>query len=232
MTARWPVRAWMAAAAALTAWPAAAQTPVALEDVLARMAEAGGRLTTLEARVDRDTVNALVDDHSLDSGRVYFEAGAGNSRIRVEITEPDYARQSVLVADGRIDVYNPRTRQVSRGTLEGPTDMAQFLVVGFGPGNAALETNFEITLVGDESLDGVPTTVLDLVPRSDQVRGNVSKIRLWVDHDRWAPVRQRLEQPSLNYQVVDYSDIEINGGLGGDVFDLGLPDDVEVLRLN
>jgi outer membrane lipoprotein-sorting protein len=212
--------------------PLLAQGTFTLEDVLGKMVEAGSELTTLEARVDRDTVNALVDDHDLNAGTVYFDASGGESRIRLNITEPDIVRQEVLVADGQFQSYNPRTNQVSRGTLEGPSDIAQFLVVGFGPGNASLDSNFEIELVGEEDLDGVPTLLLELIPRSDEVLSRISKIQLWIDLDRWIPLQQRLEQPSLNYQIVKYSEIELDADIPESTFDLDLPDDVNILLLN
>ena len=208
------------------------QATFSLEDVLERMAGAGRDFQTLEARVDRDTVNGLVNDHDLTSGMVYFDVRGDESRIRLNITDPEIARQEVLVTSSEIQSYNPRTNQVSRGTLGGGADVAQFLVVGFGPGNASLASNFEIELVGDEDLDGVRTSLLELVPRSDEVRSRVSRIRLWIDQDRWIPLQQRLDQPSLNYQVVKYVSVTINGGIPDSTFELDLPDNVETLRIN
>jgi len=209
--------------------PAAAQRAVPLDEVLSGMTAEGNRLETLQVRLDRDTVNGLVDDHVVDSGELAFDAR--ERRIRVTITDPATARQDVLVEAGVFRSFNPRTNQVTMGDL-GSNDVAQFLVVGFGPGNASLESNFDVTLDGEERVDGVATSKIVLVPRSDQVRGNVLRIRLWIDQEHWIPVRQRLDQPGLNYQVVDYSDVRINSNLSDSDFELDLPDDAEVLRLN
>lgn len=215
---------------AIAAVPVSGQDRHSLDEVLERMAAVGMEFETLEARIERDTVNILVNDHDLNAGTVYFAARGRESSVRMNLTEPEIARQEVLVAEGRWQSYNPRTHQVSQGELGGRADVAQYLVVGFGPANASLEENFVIQLIGEEDVGGVATSVLDLVPRAEEVLRNVSRVRLWVDQRRWIPVQQKLDQPGGNYQVVTYSDIEINEGLPGGIFELDLPDGVEVLR--
>jgi outer membrane lipoprotein-sorting protein len=209
-----------------------AQVRIGLDQVIENMTRAGNAFTTMEAHVDRDTVNALVDDHDLNGGTVYFAADGESSRIRLTISEPARSRQDVLVAAGQFQSYNPRTNQVTQGSLGGRSDIAQFLVVGFGPGNASLASNFGIELIGEDDLDGTRTSVLQLIPRSEEVLRSVSRIRLWVDQERWIPIQQRLDQPSLNYQVVKYSEVDLNSGIADSVFDLDLPGNVEILRVN
>jgi outer membrane lipoprotein-sorting protein len=53
-----------------------------------------------------------------------------------------------------------------------------------------------------------------------------------VDRDRWIPIQQRLDQPSLNYQMVRYSSIKVNAGISDSIFELDLPSNVDTLRVN
>jgi outer membrane lipoprotein-sorting protein len=208
--------------------PGTSQGRYSLDEVLDRMIEGGRELETLEAHVDRDTVTVIVDDHSLDSGEIFFISRGDASEIRMNLTEP--APRALLVADGKARVYNPRTNQVQEVDLSERDDITQYIVVGFGPANASLKDIYEASLIGEDDLDGVATSVIDLRPKSAELLRNFSNVRLWVDQERWIPIQQRLDQPGGNYQVVRYSQIKINGGLSDSIFELDLPDDVQIFR--
>jgi outer membrane lipoprotein-sorting protein len=205
--------------------PSRAQEPVPLDAVLARMADAGEDFATLHADIDRDRVNGLLGSHALSSGEIFFAADGENSRIRMNLAEP--AREELLVAEGKAQLFNASTLQLQEYTLgEGRRDVAEYLVVGFGPANSSLDTNFEIELEGEEELNGETVSVLLLTPRSAEVARQVNSIRLWVEHNRWIPLQQRLNTQGGDYLIVSYSDIQINGDIPNGTFRLDLPPNV------
>ena len=208
--------------------PGISQSQYTLDDVLERMIEAGNQLQTLEAHVERDTVTVIVDDHALSSGQIYFAARGSASEIRMNLPEP--AGQELLVVEGKVQLYSPRTNQVQEYDLAERGDIVEFLVVGFGPANASLQDKFEVVFVDEEDLQGIATSVIDLTPRSEEVLRNFRNLRLWVDQERWMPIQLRLDQPGGNHQMVKYSEIQINSGFSDSVFELDLPDDVQILR--
>lgn len=204
------------------------QAQLSLDHVLSQMVKSGQDFRTLEARIERDNVTYIVDDHAISSGTFYFSALGNDSKIRMNLLEP--AGQELLVAGGRAQLYSPRSNQMQEYDFGGQGTLSEFLVVGFGPANASLQDNFEVTLVEEEDLEGIATSVIDLTPRSEEVLRNFRNIRLWVDQTRWIPVQQRLDQRGSNYQLVKYSEIQINKELSDSVFQLDLPDDVQIVR--
>ena len=46
-------------------------------------------------------------------------------------------------------------------------------------------------LTGEEQLDGRRTYVLELTPKSDDVRKKITKIQMWIDSSSWLPVQQK-----------------------------------------
>lgn len=201
-----------------------AQGSRTLDDVLAEMVRVGSSLQTMQAQVERDEVNGLLGTHLISSGRIYFEPSGAESRIRMNLTEP--APQQLLVTGGRAQLFNARTLQLDEYDLGERSDVAEYLVVGFGPGNADLAANFDIELGGEEQLDGRPVSVLTLRPISEEVLRRVQSIRLWVDQERWVPLQQRLNTGG-NHLIVSYSDITINEEIPDGTWELDLPDGVK-----
>jgi outer membrane lipoprotein-sorting protein len=49
-----------------------------------------------------------------------------------------------------------------------------------------------VSLLGEESIDDHKTLVLELTPRSDEMRAAVSRIQLWIGEAAWLPVQQKI----------------------------------------
>lgn len=203
---------------------AVAQNEIGLDVVLDRMEAKGLEFRNLEAEIARTKVVVFVDVHSTDSGKVFFAGGSDDSRIRLTITEP--APQDLLISNGKAQLYRPRINQLEEFDLGERKNIAQFFVIGFGASNETLEEDYNVTLVGEEVLDGVRTSVLELEPKSERVAGMFPMIRLWIDQSRWIPVQTRLNETGGDYQIVKYSNIVINGRIPNDTFELDLPRDV------
>ena len=201
-----------------------AQNPLPLETILDYMEAEGLEFRNLEAEIARTKVVVFVNDRTTDSGKVYFAGGDNDSRIRLTITEP--ASQELLVAHGKAQLYRSRINVVEEYDLGERRDVAEFLMVGFGLSNTTLSEDYDVQLVGEELLDGVETSVLELKPKSERVSGMFPTIRLWIDQGRWIPLQSRLNEASGDYQIVQYSNIVINGQLPPDIFELDLPDNV------
>src|SRR6478752_7097980 len=67
----------------------------------------------------------------------------------------------------------------------------QFLLLGFGTSGSSLKESYTISLQGEETLDGHKVVRLDLLPKTDEVRKQLSKIQLWLDESTWLPVQQQ-----------------------------------------
>ena len=201
-----------------------ARAQTGLDTVLEQMAATGGEFRNLAAHIERTKVVVFVDVRSTESGEIYFQGGGDDSRVRMTISEP--APQHLLMAEGRAQIYRPRINQLDEFDFGERRDIAEFFVLGFGPANATLRENYDVALVGEEVVDGVQTSVLELESRSERVRGMFPTFQLWVDQSRWVPVQALINEASGDYQIISYSNIVINGRLPGDTFELDIPSDV------
>ncbi|MFZ0285353.1 MAG: outer membrane lipoprotein-sorting protein, partial [Terriglobales bacterium] len=95
-----------------------------------------------------------------------------------------------------------------------------FLVLGFGGSGQDLLKSFDVTYSGTEKIDGIETSKLTLVPKSEKVRNTFDHIWLWIDPARGVSLRQQLFAPGGDYRLATYSDIQINQKIPEGVFKL------------
>lgn len=178
--------------------------------------EASGRtLKTLKAGFAESKVVVVLDETQETRGTLLLEIPG---RLRWSYTAPQ--ESAMLIKDGRFARYFPKSKQVFRGPAKGEAD----LLVGFGPGAADLGRKYEVTLVGEESVGGAASWVLDLKPRAAE--GLFTGIRLWVDKARSIPTQTRLTEPTGDYTTIRFENVVVNGPLPRGAFDLALPKDV------
>jgi outer membrane lipoprotein-sorting protein len=183
--------------------------------VLKSLEEAGRGLRTLRASFVETKVIVLLDEKTEARGELLMQI-PGRFRWNYLTPQPS----AMIIRDGRFARYFPKSKQVFRGEAKGEAD----LLVGFGPGAAGLGKRYDVTLLPEETIAGVPVWVLDLKPRADA--GVFSGIRLWVDKQRSVPVQTRLLEPTGDHTTIRFDGAVINAGLPRDAFELKLPGDV------
>jgi len=183
--------------------------------VLKSLEQAGRALRTLRAAFVETKVIVLLDEKSESRGELLMQIPG---RLRWNYKTPQ--ESAMLIKDGRFARYFPKSKQVFRGEAKGEAD----LLVGFGPGAAGLGNKYEVTLLPDESVAGIPAWVLELKPRAGA--GVFAGIRLWVDKQRSVPVQTRLLEPTGDHTTIRFEATVINGTLPPDAFELKLPRDV------
>ncbi len=208
------------ALAALT-FPAqsSAQSDPALERVLTQMDSAAKDFRSLQASFVWDQFTKVVNDTDTSKGSVYFLREGGGMKMSADITEP--APKSVLFADGEVKMFEPKIDRVTAyKTGKNRAEVESFLVLGFGGRGHDLAKSYNLKYLGKETVDGVETSQLELVPKSEKARGQFSQIVLWIDGKTGVSVQQKLMQPSGDYRLAKYSKIVINQKLPEGVFKL------------
>src|SRR2546429_999661 len=76
----------------------------------------------------------------------------------------------------------------------------QYVLLGFGTKGENIQKGYLVSVVGEEDLDNKKTIVLELTPKSEEIRNQISKIQMWVDEASWLPLQQKfLEAGSGDY---------------------------------
>jgi len=206
--------------AALSVFSRAQSTEsAALDNVLKKMDSASASFQTAQADFVWDQYQKVVDETDTQKGTVYYRRPGKEIEMMADITQPD--RKSVLYKDGKLQVYQPKIDQVMVYTAgANRNELESYLVLGFGGSGVDLKRSFDVSYEGEETVDSIATAKLQLIPKSEKIRSNFSKIFLWIDLSRGISVQQKFMQTQGDYRLAKYSAIRVNAKIGNDVFQL------------
>ncbi len=186
---------------------ASQQNSWTLESVLKQLDMQAGEFHSLTADLERTKVTVVVNDKSTESGRIYVRR---DDKMRIELTHPD--PRTILRDGDNFYIYNPKIHRVEEYNIGKKKSLVdQFLLLGFGTSGSELKKSYTMTLQGEETLDNRKVVILELLPKSDDIRNQLSKIQLWIDESTWLPAQQQFyETGSGDYFIIQYKNIARN----------------------
>jgi outer membrane lipoprotein-sorting protein len=193
-----------------------------LESVLDVMDRVARDFRSVQTDFIWDQYESVVQEHTKQSGVMYVRKSGSNLDMAADVTQPPDQRKYVLFKEGKVEVYQPGLDQVTTYAAGKNRDAFQsFLVLGFGGPGHDLVKQFDVKYAGSENVGGVQAAKLELVPKSQRVRGMIERILLWIDPGRGISVQQQFFEPSSgNYRLVQYSNIKINQKVPDSAFKL------------
>jgi outer membrane lipoprotein-sorting protein len=202
-----------------------------LESVLNSMDQAAANFHTAQCDFVWDQYQKVVDDHDFQKGTMYFRRQGDDDEMAADITSPD--KKYVLFSKGLVSYYQPSIDQVTEYNAgKNKADFESFLVLGFGGRGHDLAKSYDVRYGGTEQVLGVSAAKLILTPKSQRGRNMFQIITLWIDPARGVSVQQRFDEPSGDYRLTKYSNIQINHKIPGDVFKLKTTSHTKVVRPN
>ena len=197
------------------------------DTVLAQLDHTAGDFHSLTADIEHTKVTVVVDDKSTETGQIFVRR---DEKMRIEIAKPD--PKTILRNGGTLYVYTPKIKRVEEYDLgKRKTLVDQYVLLGFGTKGSDLKKSYAVTLQGEETLDNRKTLLLELTPKSDQVRDQISKIQMWIDQSTWVPVQQKFyETGSGDYFIFHYTNIARNTRLPDSTFKPDWPKDVTKIK--
>lgn len=190
-----------------------------LDNVLKKMDAGAANFHTAEANFVWEQYQRVVNETDTQKGTVYYRKTGDDIEMMAEVKQPDH--KFVLYKNGKLQVYQPNIDQVMEySTNTNRSEIESYLVLGFGGSGQDLLKSFDVTYVGEENIDAKPTAQLQLIPKSEKVRGTFPKIFLWIDLSRGISLQQKFMQTQGDWRTVRYSDIRIPAKIGNDVFQL------------
>ena len=210
--------ALFAAALYLAASNATAQVDSNLQKILSQMDSAAASFHSAQADFVWDQYFKVVNDQDSQKGTVYYRRSGKDIQMMADITEPPKA---VLFSEGKVQVYEPKLKRVtSYEAGKNREAVESFLVLGFGGSGRDMLKSFDVKSLGSETVGGVKTEKLELVPKSERVRGIFAKIWLWIDPTQGISVQQQFFEPSGDYRLAKYSNLKVNQKIPDSVFKL------------
>ena len=178
-----------------------------LDGVLAMLDKSAQDFHTLTADIEHIKYTAVVKDSSTETGQIFVRR---DDKMRIDFQKPD--PRTILRSGDSLFVFTPKINRVEEYNIGKHRSFAdQYLALGFGTKGDTLKKNYVLTLIGEEEFDSRKTVVLELTPKSDQARSQISRIRMWIDEASWLPVQQKFfETGSDDYFLSHYTHVMKN----------------------
>jgi len=207
--------------------------PSQLETVLKKMDSVAAGFHSAEAEFEWDTYEKVIDEvDDIQTGTIHYRKNGDNIEMMAEVKKAGQTLNEqrpepkfVLFSQGKVQMFQPKVNTVTQFDLgKNRSDFESYVVLGFGGSGQDLKKAFDVTYVDPQTIPVAGTSELQLLPKSDKVKGTYSKILLWIDMNKGISIQQQFFQPQGDYRLAKYSDVQINGKK--------IPDDVFKLKTN
>jgi outer membrane lipoprotein-sorting protein len=208
--------------------PARADT---LDDVLARMDAAANQFQSYSANMRRIDYSKVLDSTDESSGAMRLKrAKIGIVGIMDTTAGPDH---TIIHFNGpTVERYLPKAATVEvYNAKKFASSMDQMMLLGFAISRDEMKRDYDISFVGEETVDGTPTSHIALTPKSPEALKYVRKVELWINA-KGNSIRQKGTEPSGNYRLAIFSKLEVNPSLPDSAFELSLPPGVKKVKEN
>jgi len=185
------------------------------ESVLNTMDKAASDFRSLTADIEQIKYTDVVKDTSTETGQIFVRR---DQKMRIDITRPD--PKTILRTGDSLFIYTPKINRVEEYNLgKHRAIIDQYMRLGFGTKSQDLRKSYDINLVGEEEIDHRKTFLLELTPKSEEIRNQITKIHMWVDESSWLPIQQKFfEASGGDYFLVKYSNVMKNLKIGDSKF--------------
>ena len=175
--------------------------------VLEMMDKSAKDFRTLTADIENVKYTAVVQDTSTETGQIFVRR---DQKMRIEFTKPE--ARTILRTGDSLFLYNPKLNRVEEYDLGKNRAMVdQYIRLGFGTKSEDLKKSYVVTATGEEELDHRKTVVVELTPKGDQIRSQITRIQMWIDEASWLPIQQKIfESGSGDYILFHYTSMMKN----------------------
>ncbi len=197
-----------------------------LADVLDRMDRGAREFRSLSAKMKRLQYTAVIDEKSETEGVIRLRRTKSGTTGVLEFQGA--GQRTIFISGKTIQIHYPKANSVEiYDASKYASNIDQFLLLGFGTSSADLRQSYDMKVLGTETIAAASATHLELTPKSAEVKKLISKIELWIPEGQSNPVQERVTEPSKNYELVNYSGIQMNPILPDSSFELKLPSGVK-----
>ena len=189
-----------------------------LKSVLAKLDAAAANFHSTSADFEFDSIQTdPVPNKEVQKGTVYYERKGKDFKMAAHIDQENGKPTPKIYtfSKGVFRLYEKLPNQV---TTYKNDKLGGYLLLGFGASGKDLSEKWDMTYGGDETIDGVKTEKLVLVPKDAAVRKNLLKVTVWMDTARGVSLKQVVDQGEGQSRVSVYFNFKFNQPLPSSVF--------------
>ncbi len=194
-----------------------------LQKVITQLNAAASKFSSAQADFTWDQYQAVVQEHDVQTGTIYYERKKGATRtaayIKTDNGKP--ALKTVVYDNGEAQYYVPGIKQLT--IIKAGDNQAQwesFLTLGFGGSGTDLQANWKVSLLGTDNINGVSVVKLDLVPLQQKVLNMFPHVTIWIDPTQGISYKQIFYEPGGDNRTATYTKIRYNQPVAPDTFEI------------
>ena len=194
-----------------------------LQKVITQLNAAASKFSSAQADFTWDQYQAVVEEHDVQTGTIYYERKKGVTRTAAYIKDDNGnpAPKTVVYDNGEAQYYVPSIKQLTiirAGANKGQWE--SFLTLGFGGSGADLQANWKVSPLGTENMNGVLVAKLDLVPLQQKVLDMFPHVTIWIDPTEGISYKQIFYEPGGDNRTATYKNIRYNQPVASDIFEI------------
>ena len=217
----------------LIAAAAAALRADSLEEILKRMDTSAKTFQSFSAKLKQLEYTDVLHDSSESNGEIRVKRGkSGKSGMTALVIFNSPDAKMMHFAGKSAEIFYPKTKIeeiYDVGKYQGAID--RWIALGFGTSGAELRRDYEIKYGGPQTVGSARATLLELTPKSDEVKKLATRVDLWIENGKSYPLQFKALKPgSKDYLMFVYSDVKINPSLSNSDFEMKVPADVRKIH--
>ncbi|HEV2134467.1 MAG TPA: outer membrane lipoprotein-sorting protein [Terracidiphilus sp.] len=190
-----------------------------LQQVLQQLDGSAAKFRSASADFEEKDIQTVpVPNTDTRTGTIYFEHRGGEVRMAAHVKQFNGQPNGSVYTytHGVFQLFDPQQNQVTK--VQNSGNLAGYLSLGFGATGKDLQDKFEITYLGQETVDGVKTDKLQLIPKDQKARNLFSKVTIWIDPARNVNLKQVFDEGQGLSRVCTYSNIQMNHSISSSEF--------------
>jgi outer membrane lipoprotein-sorting protein len=194
-----------------------------LQKVITQLNAAASKFLSAQADFTWDQYQAVVEEHDVQTGTIYYERKKGVTRTAAYIKEDNGkpAPKTVVYDNGEAQYYVPSIKQLTiirAGANKGQWE--SFLTLGFGGSGTELQANWKVSLLGTEPMNGVSVAKLDLVPLQQKVLDMFPHVTIWIDPTQGISYKQVFYESGGDMRTATFTKFRYNQPVASDIFEI------------
>ncbi len=205
----------------LAAWlllaPARAQD---LNTVMQKLNAAARGFHSISASVEDDAVQTdPVPDTDVMKGMAYYDRKGNGLQIAAHFTQHNgQPSGKTYIYSGGVFRVSDTGKEKEAKVYSQASKYESYLMLGFGASGDQLKERWDITYLGEETIDGINTDKLKLVAKDPEVRKNIPEVTIWIDPNRAISLKEIFNEGQGQSYQCHYTDIKLNSPLPKDAF--------------
>lgn len=210
-----------AALIGLLALPAGGAFASDLKSALSRLDQAAASFKSTSADFEFDTNQTdPVPDTDVLKGTAYYERKGTNFQMAAHI-ETDNGKKAPKIYSFSQGVFRLDEVTINQVTsFRGWSKYGEYFILGFGASGKELADKWNITDLGEETIENVTAEKLELVAKDPSVRKNLPKVTIWMDLNRAVSLKQVFDEGQGVSRVCTYTNFKTNQPLPSSAFTL------------